>query len=107
MEIELLPSGQVVTLDRRCMAGSVLTMDRAVTTFLKYADVTLGEAIRAATTNPAKVLGSSGVCSKIAVGQPANLILFRYGSESLDIETVISSGEIVYAAGEGTTGETP
>ena len=35
--IELLPSGQVVTADRKCMAGSALSMNRAVVVFGKCA----------------------------------------------------------------------
>jgi N-acetylglucosamine-6-phosphate deacetylase len=99
-EIELLHTGQVVTVDQRCMAGSALTMNRAITTFSQFAEVPLEDAIRAATSNPADLLGREGVCSAIAQGQPANLVLFKCGSEALEIESVISAGEVVYAAKE-------
>jgi N-acetylglucosamine-6-phosphate deacetylase len=98
-EIELLDTGQVVTLDRRCMAGSALTMNRAVATFSRDAEVSLPDAIRAATTNPSHVLQRPGTCSTIAEGQPANLVTFRCGAEVLEVEVVISAGETVYAAG--------
>jgi len=96
-EIELLRTGQVVTLDRRSMAGSALTMNRAVTNFSRDAEVSLADAIRAATTNPAEVLERPGICSTIAEGQPANLVMFRCAREELEVECVISAGEAVYA----------
>ena len=97
-EIELLQTGQVVTLDRRCMAGSALTMNRAVTTFSRDAEVSLADAIRAATTNPAGILDRPEICSTIAEGQPANLVMFRCGREELEVGSVISAGEVVYTS---------
>jgi N-acetylglucosamine-6-phosphate deacetylase len=96
-EIELLNTGQVVTLDRRCMAGSALTMNRAITIFARFAEVRLQDAIQAATANPAEILQLPGICSRIAEGQPANLVTFRCGDEALEIESVILAGEVVYA----------
>lgn len=96
-EIELLPSGQVVTVDGRCMAGSSVTMNRAVALFMQFAQVPLHYAIRAATRNPADLIRRGEICSHIAQGQPANLVLFAFEKEGLQIETVISGGRNVYA----------
>jgi N-acetylglucosamine-6-phosphate deacetylase len=95
-EIELLPSGQVVRADRVSMAGSALTMNRAVAVFLQYAQVTLASAIQAATLNPADLLRRTTICSHVAAGQPANLILFRQAPEALRIETAMLRGRRVY-----------
>jgi N-acetylglucosamine-6-phosphate deacetylase len=95
LEIELLDTGQVVAADRNCMAGSALSMNRAVRIFMDFAGVTLGEAIRAATANPARLLNRYETCSEMAEGQPANLTIFRVGSERLEIEKVILAGEVV------------
>ena len=97
-EIELLPSGQVVTADRQSMAGSALSMNRAVRVFRKFADASLEHAIRAATRNPANLLGRREVCAEVAPGQIANLVLFEPGTEALEIKAVILRGEIVYVA---------
>ena len=48
--------------DGRCefdgrLAGSVLTLDRALRNTMKFANVSLQDAIRMATLNPANVLG--------------------------------------------------
>jgi N-acetylglucosamine-6-phosphate deacetylase len=95
-EIELLPSGQVVTADGRCMAGSSVTMNRCVTVFMQYAQVPLRDALQAATENPAHLLRRGEICSRIAEDEPANLAVFRYEEQALQIETVLFRGQTVY-----------
>jgi N-acetylglucosamine-6-phosphate deacetylase len=95
-EIELLPSGQVVRADRVSMAGSALTMNRGLAVFIKFSQGTLASAIQAATANPAHLLQRGTVCSQVAAGQPANLVLFRDEPETLEVERVISRGRCVY-----------
>ena len=95
-EIELLPSGQVVTADRASMAGSALTMNRGVAVFVKFSHCPLESAIQAATTNPANLLRPRSICSQVAAGQPANLVLFRQEPDTLKVESVISRGRCVY-----------
>ena len=97
-EIELLPSGQVVTGDRGSMAGSALTMNRGVAVFVKFSQCTLASAILAATTNPAKLLRHHTMCSQVAAGQQADLVLFQQEPETLKVETVYSRGRRVYSA---------
>ncbi len=97
-DIELLPSGQVVRADRVAMAGSALTMNRGLAVFIKFSQRSLAQAIQASTANPARLLGRGGVCSHLAAGQPANLVLFRAESDTLKIQRVISQGKCVYSA---------
>ena len=97
-EIELLPSGQVVTADRQSMAGSALSMNRAVTVFENFAVVSLGQALQAATANPGRLLRREGICTELAPGQPANLVTFRPEASALRIETVLLREEQVYAS---------
>lgn len=108
LEIELLPTGQVVTADRHSMAGSAASMNRVVKVFMDYAGVSLADALRAATVNPARLLGRYETCGEITEGQLANLMLFRVGSDRLEIEKTVLNGEVVYeypvssaAVGEG------
>jgi len=57
------------------LAGSVLTMERAVAKLRRYTSATLATAVRLATHNPAQMLGLDRLCS-ITAGQPANLNVF-------------------------------
>jgi N-acetylglucosamine-6-phosphate deacetylase len=56
------------------LAGSVLTMDRAVSNLQNFTGATLATAIRLASHNPAKLVGFE---TKIAPGQPACFNLFN------------------------------
>jgi N-acetylglucosamine-6-phosphate deacetylase len=97
-EIEVLPTGQVVTADRQSMAGSVLSLNRAVSVFTEYTQAPLEHALRAATSNPARLLRSYEICAQLAKGQIANAVLFNLREETLDIKAVFLKGEVVYAA---------
>lgn len=96
-EIELLPTGAVVTEDRQSMAGSALSMNRAIAVFSESAGVSLGDALQAATANPARFLGRDSVCVELEPRQPANIAIFRPERNTLRIEKVLFQGEIVYA----------
>ncbi|MHB8655654.1 MAG: N-acetylglucosamine-6-phosphate deacetylase [Terriglobia bacterium] len=95
LDIELLPSGQVVTANRRSMAGSAISMDRAISIFMQYTGVPLQDAVRAATANPSRLLRRYETCNELAEGQPANLTLFRMNGTALKVEALILGGEVV------------
>ncbi|MCU1300226.1 MAG: N-acetylglucosamine 6-phosphate deacetylase [Candidatus Sulfotelmatobacter sp.] len=76
---------QVEVKDGRCMkdgklAGSVLTMDRAVRNITQFTDWNLRDAVHAATLNPARVggLGQSGV---IVAGAEASFVVMSGAGE--------------------------
>ena len=57
------------------LAGSVLTMDRAVRNVTHFSHWTLREAVRAATLNPAQAVGLSTEYGKLAPGAEANFVV--------------------------------
>ena len=57
---------------RGVLAGSVLTLDRALTNYLEFTGSPLDEALRLLTANPAAMTGLDG--ESLAVGQAANLV---------------------------------
>jgi len=59
---------------RGVLAGSVLTLERALMNFIAYTGAPLEEALRLLTTNPATMTGLGGLAGSLAVGQPANLV---------------------------------
>jgi N-acetylglucosamine-6-phosphate deacetylase len=71
------------------LAGSVLTMDEAVRN-LHALGVPFEEAIAAATTTPARVLGEPEL-GRLDVGLPADLVILN---EGLEIERVLVGGEV-------------
>ena len=81
-----LGSLEVEVRDGRCMvgeslAGSVLTMDRAVRNVMQFAQWELQQAVRLATLNPARVAGvkNGGV---LRAGAPADLVVLGPGRRS-------------------------
>jgi N-acetylglucosamine-6-phosphate deacetylase len=59
---------------RGVLAGSVLTLDRALENLVAFAGAPADEALRALTTNPAEMMGPGCNAGRIAVGGPANLV---------------------------------
>ena len=57
---------------RGVLAGSVLTLDRALSNFVEFTAAPLDRALRLLTANPGTMTGLS--TASLAVGQPANLI---------------------------------
>jgi N-acetylglucosamine-6-phosphate deacetylase len=56
------------------LAGSVLTLDRALANFVEFTGAPLEQALRLLTANPAAMTGLSDQAGSLAVGQPANLV---------------------------------
>ena len=56
------------------LAGSVLTLDRALANFVRFTGAPLELALRLVTVNPADLTGLGDQAGSLAVGQPANLV---------------------------------
>jgi N-acetylglucosamine-6-phosphate deacetylase len=56
------------------LAGSVLTLDRALTNFMEFTGAPLEQALRLLTVNPASMTGLDDQAGALAVGQPANFV---------------------------------
>ena len=65
------------------LAGSVLTMDRAVRNVTRFSHWTLREAVRAATLNPAQAVGLSTKYGKLAPGAEANFVVLTPAGDVL------------------------
>ena len=77
---------EVQVRDGRCesggrLAGSVLTLDRAIRNTVTFARVSLQHAIQMATLNPARVLGLERRKGMLAVGADADIAVFTPSGE--------------------------
>jgi N-acetylglucosamine-6-phosphate deacetylase len=59
---------------RGVLAGSVLTLDRALANFVAFTGAPLEQALRLLTVNPAAMTGLADRAGAIKPGQPANLV---------------------------------
>ena len=60
------------------LAGSTLTMDRAVANAVQSVGVALDVAVAAATSHPAAAIGASDRCGRLAVGMPADFLVLDH-----------------------------
>jgi N-acetylglucosamine-6-phosphate deacetylase len=56
------------------LAGSVLTLDRALANFLAFTGASVEQGLRLLTANPASMIGLGDPAGSLVVGQPANLV---------------------------------
>ncbi len=91
-----LGSLDVEVKDGKCMAdgklaGSVLTMEKAVQNIVKFANWDLQQAVRLATLNPARTTGLLPNHGKLAVGAVADMVALGPGG---DVRKTIVRGHI-------------
>jgi N-acetylglucosamine-6-phosphate deacetylase len=97
-ELELTPDGRVVLAGQDRLAGSALRMDHAVGNAMRYAGVSLPDAVTMATTNAARVGRVPGRQLGLLGGERADLIIFRFDPErsELQVDETYLSGRCVY-----------
>jgi N-acetylglucosamine-6-phosphate deacetylase len=99
-KVELLQSGRLTLFGTPYLAGSVSSLRECITNVRRYAHISLPEAIRMASSNPARLLGLDVREKRGALrsGSSADLTLFRIdpATEEIVIEATIVHGEYVY-----------
>lgn len=79
---------EVAVAGGRCMhdgklAGSVLTMEKAVRNFVEFTGCSYGHAVRYCTTNPARMMGLEASWGELAPGREANITVLSPQGEIL------------------------
>jgi N-acetylglucosamine-6-phosphate deacetylase len=86
-DLEVLPSGKIVVAGTPFLAGSGHFTDVCVANMVRMAGVTLADAIDMAAIRPRELLGLP--VPRIAVGEPANMMLFTWNGEELEVRAVL------------------
>lgn len=84
------------------LAGSALTMDRALSNLLAWLPLPLHEIVAIATCNPARIVGLNRK-GTLAVGADADLVLWRRFGARLVPQRTWVRGECVYEQGNSST----
>lgn len=89
LEVELMPDRRVELTDTRRLAGSALSMDCGVSNVMRFAGLSLFEATKAATVNPAAAVGPADRRGYLEPGQAADLTLFRLEDGAVAVERAV------------------
>jgi N-acetylglucosamine-6-phosphate deacetylase len=100
VEVELRTNGSVVLTGTERLAGSALRMDRAIGNSVRLAGISLRDALTMATVNAARAGRVAGRQRGLATGEKADLVRFRWDSDSyiLEVKETIVAGVSVYKA---------
>lgn len=82
----------IARLSDGTLAGSTLTLDRAIRNVMVMAKIPMHEAVQMATLNPAKLIGVSARKGSIEPGKDADIVVF---DENIKVKKVLIGGQIV------------
>ncbi len=81
------------TLENGTLAGSIATLNMCVNNLVKTVGVSIYEAVKMASLNPARVIGVSDRLGSIAIGKDASLVVF---DDNFHTALTMVKGKIVY-----------
>lgn len=90
--VDLTEDNRVVLAGTEKLAGSALSMDRAVSNTVRMAGVTLADAIRMATVNAAKAGRVPSRAAGLAEGDRADIVQFTWDGEHIEVQAVWING---------------
>lgn len=95
--IEVTPSGRIQLADTPYLAGSGLRLHEGIGNTVRFAGISLAEAIRLATRNPARLFGLEDHYGRLAPGQSADILLFRWDDTAgrMDVVATVAAGRVV------------
>jgi N-acetylglucosamine-6-phosphate deacetylase len=90
----IIEDGVAKMPDRTSFAGSVATFDRLVRNMITMANVPLLDAVRMASTTPARIMGVDNQKGLIAKGKDADVVIF---DENINVSKTMVGGKVIYS----------
>jgi N-acetylglucosamine-6-phosphate deacetylase len=91
LDVDLTSDDRVVLAGTRKLAGSSLRMHQAIANLGRIGGVSLRDAIRTATVNPARLIGLAGRMQGLKTGERGDVVVFKQ-TDPLTIEAVYLDG---------------
>lgn len=91
---QVFVKGQRATLADGTIAGSVLTMDRAIYNYAANLNIPVWQAIESATMTPARALGLDHILGSLSPGKYADMVIF---DERVNIAMTFRGGKVVFS----------
>ena len=101
--VEIVSDGTIGRRTDGTLSGSLSGLDRSISVLIE-AGISAEDAIRAATINPARVLGLEATIGRVAVGRVADLVVFE---ADWTVEATIVGGRVAYRRAAGVPVGTP
>ncbi len=93
----VIVEGDSARLENGTLAGSILTMDRALRNFIKNTGISVTEAVKTVTENPARLLKMDDAIGSIGTGKYSDLVIF---DDDFSISHTFVNGSLRHLAGE-------
>lgn len=90
----IIEDGVAKMPDRTSFAGSIATFDRLVRNMVNIADVSLLEAVRMASTTPARIMDVHNSKGSLVEGKDADIVIF---DENINVSMTMVGGKVVYS----------
>ena len=84
----------IALLDDNTIAGSTITLEKAIKIMVEKVGVPVTEAVRMASLNPARVLGLDHKKGVLAVGKDADMVVLN---KDFEVQMTIIAGQIRYS----------
>jgi N-acetylglucosamine-6-phosphate deacetylase len=96
--VDLTEDQRIVVAGTDRLASSALSLDRAIGNLMTFAGLSLADAVRLATVNPARAGRVPGRTRGLEAGERADLVLFRFdaGEKRISVEATWVDGEKVF-----------
>ncbi|MGD1071060.1 MAG: N-acetylglucosamine-6-phosphate deacetylase [Bryobacteraceae bacterium] len=91
-EADLTEDGRVVLAGTDKLAGSALRMNQGVANLVQLGGLSLRDAVRTATVNPARVIRLEGRMRGLEPGERADIVAFRFKGATVEIDAVWLDG---------------
>ena len=88
----LIEDGVAKMPDRKSFAGSVATTDRLVRTMVQIAGLSVPEAVKMVTANPARIMGLGATKGSLEKGKDADIVIF---DDNINILKTIVNGHLI------------
>ena len=96
--VELTASQRIRLVGTEYLAGSAIALARGVENSVRFAGISLAEAVSLATLQPARLLGVEKRVASMEENNAANLIVFAWNQITceMDLMATILDGQVVY-----------
>lgn len=98
LDVELTPQRRVQLTGTPYLAGSALELYEGIGKLVRFAGITLAQAVETVTVNPARLLGLADRWGTLAPGRSADITVFAWDVERQEVrvQATVAAGQVVY-----------